>query len=93
MYSSESQQPSEQQQPANHLLRCQTALSRPDQLVCTTEATVSNLLPQLEPATLVEYGGITTAIILSLSIFIHALAEYNKVFIPVMLQKSDKKNE
>lgn len=91
MYSSESQQSSEQQQPANNVLRCKTTLAQPDQFICTTEATVSNLLPQLEPATLVEYGGITAAIILSLSIFVYALAEYNKVFIPVMLQKQNNK--
>jgi hypothetical protein len=44
-----------------------------------------------DPNTLLEVGGSTTAIILSIAFLILALAEYNKVFVPVMLQKVEEK--
>jgi hypothetical protein len=87
----ESQQPFEQQ--GNQLLHCQSAIAKPDQLVCTTESITSSLIPQFEPATLVKYGGVTVAVILSIAILILTLAEYNKIFVLVMLQKPEEKNE
>jgi hypothetical protein len=80
------------QQQANQLLHCQTTQAKPEQLVCTTKAATPTLLPQLDPATLMQYGGITAAIILSIAFLVLSLAEYNKVFVPVMLQKPDNKD-
>ncbi|MFB2976949.1 hypothetical protein [Microseira sp. BLCC-F43] len=84
-------QASAQQLPANQLLRCEIAAAKPQQLICTTEAVTSAQLPLLDPNTLLEVGGSTTAIILSIAFLILALAEYNKVFVPVMLQKVEEK--
>ena len=39
-------------------------------------------LTQINPVTLIQYGGITTAVILAIALLILALAEYNKVFFP-----------
>ncbi|MFP5269512.1 hypothetical protein [Coleofasciculus sp.] len=46
------------------------------------EAVTPTPLTQINPTTLVEYGGITTAVILAIALLILALAEYNKVFFP-----------
>lgn len=46
------------------------------------ETVTSTPLTQINPTTLVQYGGITTAVILAIALLILALAEYNKVFFP-----------
>ena len=84
-------QASAQQLPANQLLRCEIAAAKPQQFICTTEAVTSAQLPLLDPNALLEVGGSTAAIILSIAFLILALAEYNKVFVPVMLQKVEEK--
>lgn len=84
-------QPQEVQLSADRLLRCEIAPAKPKEFICTTEAATSAQLPLLEPNALLEKGGITAAIILSIAFLILALAEYNKVFVPVMLQKLEEK--
>lgn len=84
-------QASAQQSPADRLLRCEITAANPQQFICTTEAVTSAQLPLLQPDALLEKGGITAAIILSIAFLILALAEYNKVFVPVMLQKLEEK--
>lgn len=86
-------QPIEQQPQANQLPYTQTAIAKPEQHIRTTEAVITPPLGQIDTVALVQYGGITAAIILSLAVFILALAEYTKVFVPVMLQKPDDKNK
>ena len=39
-------------------------------------------LTQINPTNLVQYGGISTGVILAIALLILALAEYNKVFFP-----------
>ena len=73
----------------NLLQSSQTALANPEQSVGKTEAVIPPPLGQIDTVALVQYGGITTAIILSIAVLILALAEYTKVFVPVMLQKPD----
>ena len=86
-------QPIEQQSQANQLPYTQTAIAKPEQSATKTEAVITPPLEQLDTVALVQYGGITAAIILSLAVFILALAEYTKVFVPVMLQKPDDKTK
>jgi hypothetical protein len=86
-------QPIAQPQQANQLLYCKTAEAKPEQFVCTTEAAIAPSFPQSDIATLAQTGGIPAAIILSIAFLILVLAEYNKVFLPVMLQKPEEKNE
>jgi len=57
------------------------------------EAVTPTPLSQINPTTLLQYGGITTAVILAIALLILALAEYNKVFLPVMLHKRQDKSE
>ncbi len=78
---------------ANLLQSSQTALANPEQSVNKTEAIIPPPLGQINTVALVQYGGITAAIILAIAVLILALAEYNKVFVPVMLQKPDQKKE
>jgi hypothetical protein len=82
-----------QQPQAIELQHSQTAQAKPEQHIRTTEAVITPPLAQIDTVALVQYGGITAAIILSLSVFILALAEYTKVFVPVMLQKPDEKTK
>ncbi|MGI2902101.1 hypothetical protein [Tolypothrix sp. VBCCA 56010] len=83
----------QQQQQTNQLLRCQTTIAKPEKLVCTTEKAITSPLEQLDTVVLVQYGGLPSAIILAIAFLILALAEYNKVFVPVMLQKRDIKTK
>ncbi|WP_446383058.1 hypothetical protein [Coleofasciculus sp. E2-BRE-01] len=46
------------------------------------ETITSTPLTQINPTTLIQYGGITTAVILAIALLILALAEYNRVFFP-----------
>lgn len=80
-----------QQPQVVELPHSQTAIAQSNQPITTTESVTTPSLGQLDTVALVQYGGITTAIILSIAVLILALAEYNKVF--VMLQKSDQKTE
>ncbi len=82
-----------QQQPANQLPYTQSAIAKPEQSANTTEAVITPPLGQIDTVALVQYGGITTAIILSIAVLILSLAEYNKVFVPVMLHKADEKTK
>lgn len=82
-----------QQQPVNQLSPNQPVSVMPEQPVNTTETAIAPLFGQLDTATLVQYGGIPVATILSISILILALAELIKVLLPVMLEKTDKNNE
>ena len=82
-----------QQQQTNQLPYTQSAIAKPEQSAITTEAAIAPSLGQLDTVALVQYGGITAAIILSLAVFILALAEYNKSFVPGMLQKPDEKTK
>lgn len=81
-----------QQQQGNQLPHNQPVAVKPEQSVSTTETAIAPSLGQLDTVALVQYGGIAVAIILSFAIFMLALAEYNKVFMPVILQKRDGKN-
>jgi hypothetical protein len=83
----------EQQQQGNQLQHSQSAIAKPEQHIRTTEAVITPPLGKIDTVALVQYGGITAAIILSLAVFILALAEYTKVFVPVMLQKPDEKTK
>ena len=84
-----------QQPQANQsqLQYSQTAIANPEQSASTTEAVTIPSIGQLDTVALVQYGGIAVAIILAFAVFMLALAEYNKVFIPVMLQKRDENNQ
>lgn len=82
----------QEQEKTNQLLRCQTT-AKPEKLVCTTEKAITSPLKQLDTVALVQYGGLPAAIILAIAFLILALAEYNKIFVPVMLQKRDIKTK
>lgn len=69
----------------------QSAIS-PEPQTNVIETTVTPLT-QINPTTLVQYGGITTAVILAIALLILALAEYNKVFLPVMIHHSQDKSK
>ncbi|HEY9604944.1 MAG TPA: hypothetical protein V6C85_25295 [Allocoleopsis sp.] len=87
-------QPYVAQQPQpNQLPHSQIAMAKLEQPINTTQVALASPIGQLDTLTLVQYGGIAVAIILSIAILILALAEYTKVFIPVMLQKRDEKTE
>jgi hypothetical protein len=86
-------QPIEQQPQGNQLQYSQSAIAKPEQSATKTEAVITPPLGQIDTVALVQYGGITAAIILSLAVFILALAEYTKVFVPVMVQKPDDKTK
>ena len=90
---SEIQQHLAQQQQTNQLPYTQSAIAKPEQSANTTEAVITPPLGQIDTVALVQYGGITTAIILSIAVLILSLAEYNKVFVPVMLHKADEKTK
>jgi hypothetical protein len=47
------------------------------------------IVKPLDPNQLVQVGGSTVAVILAIAFLIYALAEYNKVFIPVMMQRQE----
>jgi hypothetical protein len=82
-----------QQPQAIELQYSQTAQAKPEQHIRTTETVITPPLAQLDTVALVQYGGITAAIILAIAVLILALAEYTKVFVPVMLQKPDDKTK
>jgi hypothetical protein len=87
-------QPYVAQQPqASQLPHPQIAIAKPEQSVGTTEAVITPPLGQIDTVALVQYGGITAAIILSIAVLIFVLAEYNKVFVPVMLHKENEKTK
>jgi hypothetical protein len=79
-----------QQPQASQLPNSQTVEAKPEQHISTTETVITPSLGQLNTVALVQYGGISVAVILSIAILILALAEYTKVLIPVMLQKRDE---
>jgi hypothetical protein len=83
----------QQQQQANHFLRCQTKIAKSEQLVCTTEKVITPSLEQLDTVALVQYGGPAAAIILAIALLILALSEYNKVFVLLVLQKQKLKTK
>lgn len=87
------QQPHAQQQPGNQLSHNQPVAVKPEQSVSTTETAIAPSFGQIDTVALVKTGGITSAIILSIALLILALAEYNKVFLPVMLQKRNERNK
>ena len=91
--STEIQQHLAQQQPANQLRYTQSTIAKPEQPATTTETVIAPPLGQIDTVALVQYGGITTAIILSIAILILSLAEYTKVFVPVMLNKPEEKTK
>ena len=91
--SPEIQQHLAQQQPANQLRYTQSAIAKPEQPATTTETVIAPPLGQIDTVALVQSGGITAAIILSIAVLIFVLAEYNKVFIPVMLHKVEEKTK
>lgn len=82
-----------QQQPVNPLSASQPVSVKPEQPMSTTGTAIAPLFGNLDTATLVQYGGIPVATILSVSILILSLAELIKILLPVMLQKTDKNNE
>jgi hypothetical protein len=82
----------EKPQQANQLIHNQIAPNL-RQTAVATEATIAPPLGQLDTVALVQTGGITAAIILSIAVLILALAEYNKVFVLMMPQKRDNKTE
>ena len=82
-----------QQPQANQLQYNQTAIANPEQSFGTASVVTTPSLGQLDTVALVQYGGIAVAIILAFAIFMLALAEYNKVFMPVILQNRDGKNQ
>jgi hypothetical protein len=88
----ENQQPQTQQPQPNQLHYNQTSIANLEQSVGTASVVTTPSLGQLDTVALVQYGGIAVAIILAFAIFMLALAEYNKVFMPVILQKRDGKN-
>lgn len=79
-----------QQPQASQLPHTKIAIANPEQPLSTTETGIAPPLGQLNTVALVQYGGISVAVILSIAILILALAEYTKVLIPVMLQKRDE---
>ncbi|MBD2043161.1 hypothetical protein [Microcoleus sp. FACHB-672] len=81
--------PVEPQAQSSMLPYSQTSLAKTEKSVATTEAAMLAPLPQFNLATLLQYGGVTSATILSLSIFVLAMAELLKVFVPA-LQKQDQ---
>ncbi|MBD1805455.1 hypothetical protein H6F98_08340 [Microcoleus sp. FACHB-SPT15] len=93
MLQSPEKQPQAQQPQANQLQYNPTAIANPEQSIGTASVVTTPSLGQLDTVALVQYGGIAVAIILAFAIFMLALAEYNKVFMPVILQKRDGKNQ
>ncbi len=89
----EIQQPLAQPQQANQLQPSKTVAAMSEQPVSTTQTIITPPLGQIDTVALVQYGGVTTAIILSISVLILSLAEFTKVLVPVMLQKPEEKNE
>lgn len=82
-----------QQQPVNELSPSQLGSVKPEQPVSTTESIIAPPLGQIDTIALVQYGGVSSAIILSIAILILSLAELIKVLVPVMLQKPTEKTE
>lgn len=74
-------------QPELQQQLCQLQLSP----TATNELVFSSPLETLNPNTLLEHPDSATSIILSLAIFILALASFVKVLVPVMLQSSNKR--
>lgn len=89
----ESQKYLAQQQLVNQLSPGQLGGVKPEQPVSTTETIIAPPLGQIDTVALVQYGGISSAIILSIAILILSLAELIKVLVPVMLQKPNEKAE
>ncbi|NES24439.1 MAG: hypothetical protein F6K41_37405 [Symploca sp. SIO3E6] len=78
-----------QQQPCQ-LQLLPTATNELTSSTDTNELVFSSPLETLNLNTLLEYPDSATSIILSLAIFILALASFVKVLVPVMLQNSRK---
>ncbi|MBW4680520.1 MAG: hypothetical protein KME19_10425 [Microcoleus vaginatus WJT46-NPBG5] len=62
----------------------QPSLVKTEKSIATTEAPMLAPLTQFDLATLLQYGGVTSATIFSLSIFVLAIAELLKVFVPAL---------
>ncbi|NEP14007.1 MAG: hypothetical protein F6K14_28145 [Symploca sp. SIO2C1] len=82
-------QPEQQQQPCQ-VKTAPTVTKEPTSITNTAELVLISPLEKLDPNTLLEHPDSASSIILSLAIFILALASFLKVLIPVMLQKSNK---
>jgi hypothetical protein len=79
-----------QQQPINQLLPSQPGSVKTEQPTSTNEPIITPSLGQIDTVALVQYGGISSAIILSIAILILSLAELIKVLVPVMLHQPEE---
>ncbi|NEP61603.1 MAG: hypothetical protein F6K31_32405 [Symploca sp. SIO2G7] len=82
---------SELQQQLCQLQPSPTATNKVISITDTNELVFSSPLETLNPNTLLEHPDSATSIILSLAIFILALASFTKVLVPVMLQSKSRK--
>lgn len=80
-----------QQQQDNHLLNCQKAVSKPEQLICTIQPVTPTAPKQLEPATFLQYVDAFSTIIHGSTLLVVALTQFSKVFVPWIGQKPDEK--
>ncbi|HLO88918.1 MAG TPA: hypothetical protein VK203_28475 [Nostocaceae cyanobacterium] len=74
------------EQSENQVLVCQKSEVTSTKLVCAIESQNATISQPLDPNQLVQVGGSSVAVILAIGFLILALAEYNKVFIPVMMR-------
>lgn len=73
-----------QQQQVNSSFECQTVASKPEQLICTTEAATPTETIQLDPVSL-------TTTLHELTLLVVALTQMGKLFLPLIRKKKDKK--
>ena len=73
-----------QQQQVNSSFECQTVASKPEQLICTTEAATPKETIKLDPVSL-------TTTLHELTLLVVALTQMSKLFLPLIRKKKDKK--
>lgn len=87
---SQTQALSVQQPQTNQLLHAQTAGVKSEPVIATTDSAILTPLNQPTLATLLQYGGVTSATIIALSIFVLAIAELLKVVMPAQLAQANE---
>ncbi|HEY9636755.1 MAG TPA: hypothetical protein V6D14_25370 [Coleofasciculaceae cyanobacterium] len=80
-----------QQQQENQLLHCQKAVGKPQQLICTIQPMTPTAPKPLDPSTFLQYADALSTIIHGSTLFVVALTQFSKVFVPWIGQKPDKK--
>ena len=73
-----------QQQQVNSSFECQTVASKPERLICTTDAATPTETIKLDPVSL-------TTTLHELTLLVVALTQMGKLFLPLIRKKKDKK--